>query len=69
MVRDNTESAHNVFVVFVGPGDNVGLNIKGLDKNNMLRAGDVMVYEKDIASGQTRDWFRAPRSCSVPYTW
>merc|ERR1712226_446577 len=29
------------------PGDNVGLNIKGLDKNNMPRGGDVMVYKKD----------------------
>ena len=29
------------------PGDNVGLNIKGLDKNNMPRTGDVMIYKKD----------------------
>merc|ERR1711904_559470 len=29
------------------PGDNVGLNIKGLDKQNMPRGGDVMVYKKD----------------------
>jgi elongation factor 1-alpha len=29
------------------PGDHVGLNIKGLDKNNMPRSGDVMVYKKD----------------------
>merc|ERR1712172_378664 len=29
------------------PGVNVGLNIKGLDKNNMPRSGDVMVYKKD----------------------
>merc|ERR1711939_1212484 len=29
------------------PGDNVGLNIKGLDKNNMPRVGDVMIYKKD----------------------
>merc|ERR1712094_126350 len=28
-------------------GDNVGLNIKGLDKQNMLRVGDVMIYKKD----------------------
>jgi len=30
-----------------GPGDNVGLNVKGLDKNNMPRGGDIMVYKKD----------------------
>merc|ERR1711959_669135 len=29
------------------PGGNVGLNIKGLDKQNMPRAGDVMIYKKD----------------------
>jgi elongation factor 1-alpha len=29
------------------PGDNVGLNIKGLIKENMPRAGDVMIYKKD----------------------
>merc|ERR1711912_15867 len=29
------------------PGDNVGLNIKGLDKQNMPRIGDVMIYKKD----------------------
>merc|ERR1712238_127819 len=29
------------------PGDNVGLNIKGLVKQNMPRVGDVMIYKKD----------------------
>merc|ERR1711904_492295 len=29
------------------PGDNVGMNIKGLDKNNMPRAGDVMILKND----------------------
>merc|ERR1712124_127981 len=31
------------------PGDNVGLNIKNLDKNNMPHNGDVMVYKKDTS--------------------
>ena len=30
-----------------GPGDNVGLNIKGLDKKNMPKVGDVIYVEKD----------------------
>jgi len=30
-----------------GPGDNVGLNVKGLDKQNFPHSGDVMVYKKD----------------------
>lgn len=31
------------------PGDNVGLNIKGLDKQNMPKAGDIMVLKKDTS--------------------
>ena len=30
-----------------GPGDNVGLNIKGLDKKNMPKVGDVIFLEKE----------------------
>ena len=29
------------------PGDNVGMNMKGLDKNNMPKVGDVITLEKD----------------------
>lgn len=29
------------------PGDNVGMNIKGLEKNNMPRPGDVMITKSD----------------------
>jgi len=29
------------------PGDNVGMNIKGLEKNNMPRTGDVMILKSD----------------------
>merc|ERR1711990_860071 len=31
------------------PGDNVGMNVKNLDKANMPRAGDVMIYKKDTS--------------------
>merc|ERR1711865_29808 len=34
-----------------GPGDNIGMNVKGLDKQNMPRTGDVMVYKKDSTLG------------------
>ena len=46
-----TVEMHHSRVDQAGPGDNVGLNIKGLDKGNMPRSGDVMVYKKDT----TRD--------------
>ena len=35
------------------PGDNVDFNIKGLDKNNMARPGDVMVYKKEKSEDVT----------------
>merc|ERR1712216_566831 len=47
---------HHQRVDFANPGDNVGLNIKGLDKNNMPRSGDVMEYKKDTTLGQTTEF-------------
>lgn len=44
-----TVEMHHKSVSFAGPGDNVGMNIKGLDKNNMPRTGDVMVLKKDLS--------------------
>jgi len=38
---------HHKSVPSAQPGDNVGLNVKGLDKGNMPRAGDVMIYKTD----------------------
>jgi elongation factor 1-alpha len=38
---------HHKRVDAANPGDNVGMNIKGLDKLNMPRTGDVMVYKTD----------------------
>merc|ERR1712118_135497 len=49
-----TVEMHHTRVDFANPGDNVGLNIKGLDKNNMPHGGDVMVYKKDTTLGQTK---------------
>merc|ERR1712166_600988 len=51
---------------FTGPGDNVGLNIKGLDKNNMPRSGDVMVYKKDTTLGQTREFSAQIQVLDIP---
>jgi len=38
---------HHKNVPSAGPGDNVGLNVKGLDKLNMPRVGDVMIRKTD----------------------
>jgi len=48
------------------PGDNVGLNIKGLDKNNMPRSGDVMVYKKDTSLGQTKEFDAQIQILDIP---
>jgi len=38
---------HHKSIKSANPGDNVGLNMKGLEKTNMPRTGDVMVLVKD----------------------
>jgi len=48
------------------PGDNVGLNIKGLDKQNMPRGGDVMVYKKDTTLGQTKEFDAQIQILDIP---
>jgi len=42
-----TVEMHHKSVPNAGPGDNVGLNMKGLDKGNMPRCGDVMILGTD----------------------
>ena len=37
-----TVEMHHKRVEGANPGDNVGMNVKGLDKLNMPRSGDVM---------------------------
>jgi len=45
---------HHKSVPSAGPGDNVGLNVKGLDKNNMPRVGDVMIRKTDTTLKTTK---------------
>merc|ERR1712135_100492 len=61
-----TVEMHHQRVDQACPGDNVGLNIKGLDKNNMPRSGDVMVYKKDTTLGQTREFNAQIRVLDIP---
>jgi elongation factor 1-alpha len=42
-----TVEMHHKSVPEAGCGDNVGLNIKGLDKGNMPQVGDVMILKTD----------------------
>merc|ERR1711941_151770 len=61
-----TVEMHHQRVDNANPGDNVGLNIKGLDKNNMPRSGDVMVYKKDTPLGQTREFDAQIQVLDIP---
>jgi len=45
---------HHKSVAEAGPGDNVGLNIKGLVKDNMPRVGDVMIVKGDDSIKRTQ---------------
>jgi elongation factor 1-alpha len=51
-----TVEMHHKSVEFAGPGDNVGLNIKGLPKDNMPRVGDVMVLKSDDTIGRVANF-------------
>lgn len=44
-----TVEMHHNTVPSAGPGDNVGLNIKGLDKTHMPNRGDIIVLKKDLS--------------------
>jgi len=47
---------HHKSQPFAGPGDNVGLNVKGLDKINMPRVGDVMVMKSEANLKQCKNF-------------
>jgi len=48
------------------PGDNVGLNIKGLEKQNMPRVGDVMIYKKDKTLTQCGEFDAQIQTLDIP---
>jgi len=48
------------------PGDNVGLNIKGLDKINMPHTGDIMVYKKDTSLSQVKSFNAQVQVLDIP---
>jgi elongation factor 1-alpha len=54
-----TVEMHHKSVAQAGPGDNVGLNVKGLAKENMPRVGDVMVLKKDATVNRCKQFTAA----------
>jgi translation elongation factor EF-Tu-like GTPase len=49
-----TVEMHHKRVDAAGPGDNCGLSMRGLDKANMPRVGDIMVLKTDASIGRVR---------------
>jgi len=48
------------------PGDNVGLNIKNLDKQNMPHGGDVMIYADDATLGCCKNFTAQIQVLDIP---
>ena len=57
-----TVEMHHTHVDFANPGDDVALNIMGLDKNNMPKSGDVMMYKKNTTLGNRASLMRISSS-------
>jgi elongation factor 1-alpha len=51
-----TVDMHHKSVPEAPTGDNVGLNIKGLKKENMPRVGDVMILKSDDSVGRAKSF-------------
>jgi elongation factor 1-alpha len=61
-----TVEMHHKRVEEANPGDNVGMNIKGLDKQNMPRVGDVMIYKKDDSLKTVKDFTAQIQTLDLP---
>ena len=61
-----TVEMHHKRVEAATPGDNVGMNIKGLDKLNMPHTGDVMVYKTDTTLKPVADFNAQIQTLDIP---
>jgi elongation factor 1-alpha len=61
-----TVEMHHKRVEAAQPGDNVGMNIKGLLKENMPRVGDVMIYKKDDSLKHTKSFTAQIQTLDIP---
>jgi len=51
-----TVEMHHKKIDAAGPGDNIGMNVKSLDKTNMPRVGDIMVLKTDNTIGRCKSF-------------
>jgi len=61
-----TVEMHHKQIPKGGPGDNIGMNIKGLDKNNMPRSGDVMIYKGDASLKHVKSFTAQVQTLEIP---
>merc|ERR1711865_206482 len=61
-----TVEMHHKRVDQAKPGDNVGMNVKSLDKQNMPRSGDVMVYKKDTTLSAVKSFDAQIQVLDIP---
>merc|ERR1712176_1748838 len=61
-----TTEMHHTRHEVAKPGDNVGLNIKGLVKQNTPRVGDVMIYKKDKSLSQVGQFTAQIQTLDIP---
>jgi len=61
-----TVEMHHKRVPAANPGDNVGMNMKGLDANNMPHSGDVMVYKSDGTLKHTKSFTAMLQTLDIP---
>merc|ERR1712164_63209 len=61
-----TVEMHHKCVEGANPGDNVGMNVKGLDKLNMPRSGDVMVYKADTSLAPCKEFTAQVQTLDIP---
>jgi elongation factor 1-alpha len=57
---------HHKSVKQASPGDNVGLNVKNLNKDNMPRTGDVMILQKDTTLKVCKEFTATVQILDVP---
>merc|ERR1711916_178859 len=61
-----TVEMHHKRVEKAVTGDNVGMNIKGLDKSNMPRVGDVMIYKSDSSLKAVKNFTAQVQTLDIP---
>merc|ERR1712054_185553 len=61
-----TVEMHHKSVPEANPGDNVGMNMKGLSATNMPHSGDVMIEKSDSTLKHVKDFTAMLQTLEIP---